>query len=339
MFGLGELNNRRLDFGVLDLVERESWELVENVEDLENDVVVVFPHVQGGTQDLVAVHLDHPIANAVIVALLNAAQELDRNPLLLALHERSHDLADPALVQASGLDIVDVLFVVLARLLLSGLLRDGQVPSVAVLDTERFDGGMRQLGGALRLRLASDEAGAIRLAAVAGLRIGTVSVHVVVEDQLLASFDAPLGKDTHAQLLADNPFVHVAVGIAGVIAEAAEIALLGRIDELVLREGHEVEMLDAFLVILYRALPKGRLVDDLADVLEDKVVGFQVNIGPEPEALFFGLNDRDVGVLPLLKSLVLAPGTAVAFPAHALHLGRAIDAVGIFATRMILAIP
>lgn len=64
------------------------------------------------------------------------------------------------------------------------------------------------------------------------------------------------------------------------IAEATQIPFLGSINELVLRERHEIEVLDALIVVLDRASTKVCFIDDFSDVFEDEVMGFQVSIRP-----------------------------------------------------------
>ena len=59
-----------------------------------------------------------------------------------------------------------------------------------------------------------------------------VSVHVVVERQLLVLFDRPIGEDTHPNVLPDCPFCNIAVGIATMVGEAAFTPALCCIDEL-----------------------------------------------------------------------------------------------------------
>lgn len=65
-------------------------------------------------------------------------------------------------------------------------------------------------------------------------------------------------------------------------------------------------MLDALLVVLEHSASECGLVDDLANVFEDKVVGLKVIVRAEAVALFFGLDYGDAGVLLPLESLVLA---------------------------------
>jgi hypothetical protein len=122
------------------------------------------------------------------------------------------------------------------------------------------------------------------------LGVGAVSVDVVVENQLLAGFDVSLGKNAHAQSLADDPFVNVAVWSARVVTEASKVSLFRGIDEFALRQGHEVEMFDTFLIILDRAPPERGLVDHLADILENEIIGGQVSVHPQAVALFLGLD-------------------------------------------------
>ena len=97
-------------------------------------------------------------------------------------------------------------------------------------------------------------------------------------------------------------------------------------------------MLDALSVVLDHAVAECRLVDDLADVFEDKVIGLEVGVGPQAEALLLRLDDRDIGVLFPLEALVLAVVAAIAVPADAFDFGCPVDAVGILSARVILAI-
>jgi hypothetical protein len=105
------------------------------------------------------------------------------------------------------------------------------------------------------------------------LRVSAVAVHIVVENQLLASVNVSLGKNAHAQLLTYHPFVHVAIGIARMVAKSTKIALFRSINKFAFRKGHKIKMFDAFFGICVRALPERRLVDDFADVLENEVIG------------------------------------------------------------------
>ncbi len=91
-------------------------------------------------QDLVPVHLDHLAAHAIIITTLNPFQQLDGNPLLFALHERSHDLGDTLLIKPTGLYAVNVFLVILVNLLFPGFLGDRCIPAISIVDAERFDG-------------------------------------------------------------------------------------------------------------------------------------------------------------------------------------------------------
>lgn len=118
------------------------------------------------------------------------------------------------------------------------------------------------------------------------------------------------------------------------IAEASKVATLGRVDEFALTKGHEIEMLDAFIVIGNHALAECGLGDGLADVLEDEVVWAELGVGTEAIAFVFGLDDRDIGVATLEKSLVLT-GLATTTIVGAFHFTSTIDAVGIISACMI----
>jgi len=60
------------------------------------------------------------------------------------------------------------------------------------------------------------------------------------------------------------------------IAEPTEIASLCSVDKFTLIEGHEVEMLDALLVILVHPPAEGILTNDLTEIFENKVVCSQI---------------------------------------------------------------
>ena len=160
--------------------------------------------------------------------------------------------------------------------------------------------------------LASNKSRTIRLSAIARLRISAISVNVVVENQLFAGFDVALGKYAHAQFLPDDPFIDVAVRIAGVVAESPKVALFGSIDKLALAQGHEIEMLDALVIILNCSASECWLIDYFSDVLEDKIIWLQVSIYTEAVAFFLSLDHRDVGVLFALEALILAADATIA---------------------------
>lgn len=84
-------------------------------------------------------HLDNTVPDLFVFATLYPAEYFDCNPLLLALHESCHDFGDSILIKGFGLDIVDVLFIILTGLLLARFLGDCSVPSITVVDAEGFD--------------------------------------------------------------------------------------------------------------------------------------------------------------------------------------------------------
>jgi hypothetical protein len=97
-------------------------------------------------------------------------------------------------------------------------------------------------------------------------------------------------------------------------------------------------VLDALPVVFHHSVAEGGLVDDLAEVLEDEVIGLQVGICPQAESLLLGLDDRDVGVLLALEPLVLAALPAVAIATDTLDFGRPVDAVRVFTAGVVLAV-
>ena len=217
-------------------------------------------------------HLNNTIANAFVIATLDAAEQLDGDPFLFTLHECGHDLGDAVLIQGFGLDIVNVFFILFSDFLLARLLRDGGVPIIAIIDSKGLDGGIRQLGTSISLCLATNEAGAVGFAAVAWLRVCSVAVNVVIENQLFALLDVSLGKYSHAKFVTHYPFVHVTIRIARMVTEPAQISFLGRIDELTFAERHEVKMFDALLIVLDHAAAKMAFIDDFANIFKYEII-------------------------------------------------------------------
>jgi len=223
-------------------------------------------------------HSDDTIAHFLVVAPLYAAKDLNRYPLFLALHQGGHDFRDTIYVQRFWLDIVDILFIIFAGFLLAWPLGDRCIPAVSVIDAQGFNRDKRELGGPLGLSLTTNVSCAIGLPTVAWLWISSISVNVVVENQLLACLNFALGKDSHPQFIAHHPLVHIAVGVARMIAEATQIAFLSGINELILRKGHEVEVLNPLIVVLDGAPTEIGFVDDFPNVFENEVMRSQVSI-------------------------------------------------------------
>ena len=261
-----------LNLRIIDLILGQPREVVENIENLKNNIIVLLPSRQGGSKDLVAVHLYHSISYPVIATTLYSTEQLDNNPFLFALHESRHDLSDTLLIQAFRLNVINVFLIILPCFLLPRSLSDCRIPTITIINPKSFNRSMRQFRSSLSLSLASNIPRAIRFTTITGLWISTISIDVVIENQLFPGFDVSLGKNAHAQFLTHHPFVHVAIRIARMIAKSTEISFLRRIHELTFREGHEIEMLNAFFIILNRATSKCRLIDDFSDILEYEVI-------------------------------------------------------------------
>src|ERR1700733_9720362 len=165
-------------------------------------------------------HLDYSIPHLFIVASLNTLQQLDSDPLLFALHESSHDFGDAVGVKTLCLNALDIFLIFFTCLLFARPLRNGCLPTIAIFDAKSFDGSCRKFGSSFGLCLATDEASAVGFATVAWLRDGAISVDIVVEYELLTSFDFPLGKNSHSKLVSHHPLVDIAVWATRVIAEA-----------------------------------------------------------------------------------------------------------------------
>lgn len=118
------------------------------------------------------------------------------------------------------------------------------------------------------------------------------------------------------------------------IAESAQVTFLSCIDEFAFAEGHKIEVLDPFVIILNHAASKLWLVDDFTNILPNETAGSNVSICSETITFLFGFDYRDCGVLLLLETLVLAAGAAPAI-SDTLHFCSPIDTVGIFSTGIV----
>ena len=119
------------------------------------------------------------------------------------------------------------------------------------------------------------------------------------------------------------------------IAKPAQISFLSRINKLSLRKRHEVEMFDAFFIILYHAAAKAGFVNNFANILINHLLRRQLCVSPQTVAFLFRLDDRDIRVLVSLEPLVLAVSSAAAIP-YTFHFCRTVDAVRIWPTSGIL---
>jgi hypothetical protein len=61
-----------------------------------------------------------------------------------------------------------------------------------------------------------------------------ITVHVVVESELLILLDVTISKDTHANMGSDSPFGYVAVWSATVIQKSSDASSLGGVNVLLL---------------------------------------------------------------------------------------------------------
>jgi len=111
-----------------------------------------------------------------------------------------------------------------------------------------------------------------------------------------------------------------------VVAEASKVTSLGCVDKLTLRERHEVEVLDAFFVILLHAPPEDIFANDLADILKDEVISFEILVSTQAVAFLLCLDDCNVCELFTEEALILTSRSASAI-SDALHFGGAVDTV------------
>lgn len=59
-----------------------------------------------------------------------------------------------------------------------------------------------------------------------------ITIDVVIEGQLLVLLDISTRKDTHADMLANRPFGHIAIWVTAVVGKAAFTTAFRRVNEL-----------------------------------------------------------------------------------------------------------
>jgi hypothetical protein len=61
-----------------------------------------------------------------------------------------------------------------------------------------------------------------------------VTIDIIIECKLLVLLDAAIGKDPHANMLADSPFRNIAIWITTMVRESAYAASFRSVDKLVI---------------------------------------------------------------------------------------------------------
>ena len=93
-------------------------------------------------------------------------------------------------------------------------------------------------------------------------------------------------------------------------------------------------MLDAFIVVLTHLAPKSSLINDFTNVFENEVAIVQGGVRAQTIAFLLSLEYCDIGKGFIVKSSVLAVSPTATL-ACALDLGKAVDAVRVFAASVI----
>ena len=114
------------------------------------------------------------------------------------------------------------------------------------------------------------------------------------------------------------------------ITKPTKVSFLRCVDKFVLGKGHEIEVLDALIIVLDSASAELNLINHFTNVFINEVMGVDVGISSQTVAFLFSLEYCNLGICPPLEALVLASGPAAAVT-HALNLGGAIDTVRVFA--------
>lgn len=113
------------------------------------------------------------------------------------------------------------------------------------------------------------------------------------------------------------------------ITKPTKVPFLSSVNEFILGKGHEIEVLDALIVVLNCAAAELNLINHFTNVFVNEVMGVDVGISSQTVAFLFSLEYCDWGICTSLEALVLASGPAAAVT-HALNLGSAIDTVRVF---------
>jgi hypothetical protein len=138
-------------------------------------------------------------------------------------------------------------------------------------------------------------------------------IEIVVKNELFPWADTPLREDAQPLPAVSNPSFRIAIGIARVVAESSQIALLGGIDVFVWAQFHNVFMGDAIIAILAHTCGECLLIDNLPNIFNNEIAG------SSELAVVPGLDKCDFGILLLLKTLILTCKIAIA--SGTLHLG------------------
>lgn len=139
-----------------------------------------------------------------------------------------------------------------------------------------------------------------------------IDIKLVVKGELLVLQNILGGEYSDADFPQHIPLLGDAVRVAGVVDEASQVALVGRVDHLSLRSFHQVRARGLRVLAHSKPPDFGVYREDLPDVLHDEVASLDELASLEAPALAPRWERVNASVVMLLEFAVLAEVPAVA---------------------------
>ena len=147
----------------------------------------------------------------------------------------------------------------------------------------------------------------------------------------IACPDFPICENSYVISIAHHPLLRVTVRIAGVINKSAQVSLFRYIDRCISAESNDIDLVDPFPSVGKFTALKFLSIDDLANVLADELIGFQISVCSETTTFLICLKYCYARVLLPLKSSILAVISTIRV-VDTLHLGRTVETLRVLPT-------
>lgn len=151
-------------------------------------------------------------------------------------------------------------------------------------------------------------------------------IELVVECHLVVLLDVPESENTDADLSKDIPLLGDAVGLAGMVDESSQVALLGGVNDLALAGLHQVSAGGNGVLLDPPPALFGINGENLSDVLHDEIPLLDLLAGIEPPPFASGGKGVHQGILVLLELPIIAQIVASARLIVALSRDHPVDA-------------
>lgn len=179
----------------------------------------------------------------------------------------------------------------------------------------------------------TQKAAAVWSAAATDCLLVPEAVQVVIKGQLCPCWDVTDSEQANSRVTVHRPLLCLTVGLTAVVHEARIVSLRTGVDDPVLVDGEHVEISDVVLLGVLDPRPALLLINQLSDVLVDKLALLDVPQRDQAPALAGRLDDLGLGVETLGEVLVTAALAAGTHLRVALILQHAVQTLGLKATR------